>query len=145
MTFAQFIGSGNTGIIGILNTVAVPIIFALSFAAFVWGVLNYFFLNGGNENRNYNAVQIVDGGGEEDQRQHPPAHAGHGQGRHYPILQMRSVPRSDEVSRARRAGSEDTRPHVLSRSHSPRVPGLSSARSAGGVAPWLRYWKRRIN
>ena len=59
MTFAQFIGSGNTGIIGILNTVAVPIIFALSFAAFVWGVLNYFFLNGGNEEKRSEGRQFV--------------------------------------------------------------------------------------
>lgn len=51
ITFAQFIGDKNTGIIGALNTVVVPVIFALAFAAFAWGVINYFFLNGGNETK----------------------------------------------------------------------------------------------
>jgi len=51
MTFAQFIGSGSTGIIGVLNTVVVPTIFALSFAVFVWGVVSYFFIHGGEEGK----------------------------------------------------------------------------------------------
>jgi hypothetical protein len=51
MTFAQFIGSGSTGIIGILNTVVVPVIFAFAFAAFFWGVVNYFFLHGDEEGK----------------------------------------------------------------------------------------------
>lgn len=51
MTFAQFIGSGSTGIIGILNTVVVPVIFAFAFASFVWGVVNYFFLHGDEEGK----------------------------------------------------------------------------------------------
>lgn len=45
MTFAQFIGNGNTGIVGLLNTVVVPVIFALAFAAFIFGIVKYFFLN----------------------------------------------------------------------------------------------------
>lgn len=49
MTFAEFIGSGTTGVIGLLNVVVVPVIFALSFLVFVWGVVNYFFFNGGDE------------------------------------------------------------------------------------------------
>ena len=49
MTFAQFVGTSSTGIIGVLNTVVVPIIFALAFAVFVWGILNYFFIPGGDE------------------------------------------------------------------------------------------------
>lgn len=48
-TFAQYIGSGNTGIIGIINNVIVPVIFALTFLVFIWGIMNYFFLNGGDE------------------------------------------------------------------------------------------------
>ncbi|MCR4276078.1 MAG: hypothetical protein NUV90_01705 [Candidatus Parcubacteria bacterium] len=48
-SFKNFIGDGSTGIIGLLNTVVVPIIFAFAFAAFVWGVVNYFFLHGGEE------------------------------------------------------------------------------------------------
>ena len=49
MTFAQFVGSGSTGVIGVINTVIVPLIFALAFVVFIWGVINYFFLHGGDE------------------------------------------------------------------------------------------------
>lgn len=51
MTFAQFIGSGSTGIIGALNTVVIPVIFAFAFAAFIWGVVNYFFLHSDEEGK----------------------------------------------------------------------------------------------
>lgn len=59
MTFAQFISSGSTGVIGLLNTVVVPVIFAFAFAAFVWGVVNYFFLNGGDETKRTEGRQFV--------------------------------------------------------------------------------------
>lgn len=49
MTFAQFIGNGSTGIIGAINVIVVPVIFAASFAVFVWGIVKYFFLHGGEE------------------------------------------------------------------------------------------------
>jgi hypothetical protein len=49
MTFAQFIGNSNSGIIGLIQTVIVPVIFALAFLAFIWGVIKYFFIHGGNE------------------------------------------------------------------------------------------------
>ncbi|MFZ3043887.1 MAG: hypothetical protein WA058_02135 [Minisyncoccia bacterium] len=49
MTFAQFVGSGSSGIIGVLNTVVVPLIFAFAFVAFIWGVIQYFFLHGDEE------------------------------------------------------------------------------------------------
>lgn len=49
MTFSQFVGSGNTGIIGIMNNVIVPLIFALAFLVFVWGVVKYIFLHGGED------------------------------------------------------------------------------------------------
>jgi len=45
MTFAQFIGNGSTGIIGILNTIVVPFIATLIFGVFIWGVFKYFFWN----------------------------------------------------------------------------------------------------
>lgn len=45
MTFAQFIGDGNSGIIGAINSAIVPVIFAFAFAAFIWGVMKYFFVN----------------------------------------------------------------------------------------------------
>lgn len=51
ITFKDFVGSGDTGIIGIINTVIVPVIFALAFAAFVWGVVDYFFINEGEESK----------------------------------------------------------------------------------------------
>ena len=51
MTFKTFIGSGTTGIVGLLNTVVAPVIFALAFLVFVYGVVSYFFLHGGEESK----------------------------------------------------------------------------------------------
>lgn len=51
MTFAQFVGNGNTGLIGAINTAVVPVIFTLVFLVFIWGVMNYFFFHGGEEKR----------------------------------------------------------------------------------------------
>ena len=45
MTFAQFVGSGSEGIIGVINTVVVPLIGSLIFLVFIWGVVKYFFIN----------------------------------------------------------------------------------------------------
>ncbi|OGG78018.1 hypothetical protein A3A36_00930 [Candidatus Kaiserbacteria bacterium RIFCSPLOWO2_01_FULL_52_12b] len=59
MTFKQFIGEGSTGIIGVLNTVVVPVIFALAFLVFIWGLLKYFFLNGGDEAKHSLGRQFV--------------------------------------------------------------------------------------
>jgi hypothetical protein len=58
-SFKDFIGNNSTGVIGILNTVIVPVIFALAFAVFVWGVVNYFFLHGGNEEKRTEGRQFV--------------------------------------------------------------------------------------
>ncbi len=58
-TFAQYIGSGSTGIIGLINDVIVPVIFALSFLVFIWGVMNYFFLNGGDETKRSEGRQFA--------------------------------------------------------------------------------------
>lgn len=49
MTFAQFIGSGSTGVIGVINTIIVPVIFAFAFLVFIWGVVKHFFINSGDE------------------------------------------------------------------------------------------------
>jgi len=49
MTFAQFVGSGTTGIIGVINTVVVPLIGAFIFTVFIWGVVQYFFLHGSED------------------------------------------------------------------------------------------------
>ena len=51
MTFAQIIGNSTSGIIGLMNFVVVPLIFALAFAAFIWGVVNYFFIHVDNETK----------------------------------------------------------------------------------------------
>jgi hypothetical protein len=59
MTFAQFIGSGSTGIIGIINTVIVPVIFALAFLVFIWGVMNYFIFSGGDEGKRSEGRQFA--------------------------------------------------------------------------------------
>jgi hypothetical protein len=59
MTFAQFVGNGSTGVIGILNTVVVPLIGAFAFAAFLWGVFQYFFLNGDNEEKRTEGRQFA--------------------------------------------------------------------------------------
>ncbi|MFZ1074892.1 MAG: hypothetical protein WAN50_00770 [Minisyncoccia bacterium] len=45
MTFAQFV----TSVVSVLSTVVVPVIFALAFAAFIWGLQDYFFLHGNDE------------------------------------------------------------------------------------------------
>lgn len=58
-TIAQFIGSGSEGIIGVINTVVVPLIVAFSFAAFVYGVVQYFFINGDNETKREEGKQFV--------------------------------------------------------------------------------------
>jgi len=59
MTFAQLVGNGNSGIIGIINTAVVPIIGACAFAVFIWGVVNYFFLNSGNEEKRAEGRQFI--------------------------------------------------------------------------------------
>lgn len=59
MTFREFVGSGNTGIIGLLNSIVVPVIFALAFLVFVWGVVKYFFLHGGNETSRSEGKQFI--------------------------------------------------------------------------------------
>ena len=59
MTFAQFVGDGTTGIIGVINTVIVPFIGALAFFVFVWGVVNYFFFGSDNEMKRKEGRQFV--------------------------------------------------------------------------------------
>lgn len=47
MTFKGYVD----GVIDLLNTVVVPVIFALAFAVFVWGIANYFFIHGGDDKK----------------------------------------------------------------------------------------------
>lgn len=58
-TFKTFIGDGSSGLIGALNTVVVPIIFALAFLVFVWGIINYFFLHPGDDTKRTEGKQFV--------------------------------------------------------------------------------------
>lgn len=55
MTFKTFID----GIIGVFNTIIIPVIFALAFVAFIWGVLNYFFFSQGVEEKRAKGRQFV--------------------------------------------------------------------------------------
>ncbi len=59
MTFAQFVGNGQSGIIGAINTAVVPVIFAFAFAAFIWGVTKYFFINADDETKRAEGKQFV--------------------------------------------------------------------------------------
>lgn len=49
MTFATFIGDSGSGIIGIINTIVIPVIFALIFATFLYGIAKYFLWSGDDE------------------------------------------------------------------------------------------------
>jgi zinc transporter ZupT len=55
MTFATWV----TGIVGAINTVVIPLILALAALAFLWGVVNYFFLHSGEEDKRVEARQFV--------------------------------------------------------------------------------------
>lgn len=59
MTFKEFVGSGSTGIIGILNTIVVPVLFALAFLVFVYGVVLHFFIHGDDEGKRGEGRQFV--------------------------------------------------------------------------------------
>ena len=54
-TFASFV----TGLIGAINTIVVPVIFALAFLVFVWGVVKYFFFNGSDETARTEGKQFM--------------------------------------------------------------------------------------
>lgn len=58
-SFKDWIGNGSTGIIGILNTVVVPVIFVLAFAMFVWGVVSFFFIHGSEETKRAEGRQFI--------------------------------------------------------------------------------------
>ncbi len=59
MTFAQFVGGGSEGVIGVLNTVVVPVIIAFAFASFVYGIVSYFFINGDNDTKREEGRQFI--------------------------------------------------------------------------------------
>ncbi len=51
MTFAQL----TLYLMYLINTTVVPIIFGITFVAFLWGIVNYYFLNSGNVEKQNNA------------------------------------------------------------------------------------------
>jgi NADH:ubiquinone oxidoreductase subunit 2 (subunit N) len=54
ITFAQAIDSVQTAgdfIINIINTVAVPVLFAIAFLVFIYGIFQYFILSRGDEEK----------------------------------------------------------------------------------------------
>ncbi|MBP7741361.1 MAG: hypothetical protein KA104_01550 [Candidatus Pacebacteria bacterium] len=53
LAFAQVNSVQDLGsfIIGLINTVAVPVVFALAFIVFIWGVFMYFILGGHDEEK----------------------------------------------------------------------------------------------
>ncbi|HVW83004.1 MAG TPA: hypothetical protein VHC68_03645 [Candidatus Paceibacterota bacterium] len=55
MTFAAWVNA----LLGLVNTVAAPAIVTLAFIVFLWGVVNYFFLNGGNEDKRVEGRQFM--------------------------------------------------------------------------------------
>ena len=59
MTFAQFIGDANSGIVGAINTFIVPVIFALAFAFFIWGVASRFFFHGDDETKREEGKKFI--------------------------------------------------------------------------------------
>ena len=48
---ATNVQSLSTGLIGLINTVLVPLIFALAFIVFIWGVFQYFIFGGHDEEK----------------------------------------------------------------------------------------------
>ncbi len=59
MTFREFVGSGSTGIIGLINIIVIPLLIGVVFLYFVAGVVNYFFVNGGDEKKRGEGKQFV--------------------------------------------------------------------------------------
>ncbi len=59
MTFAQFVGSSSSGIVGLLNIVVIPIIFTLAFLVFIWGVVKYLFFHGNEETQRAEGREFI--------------------------------------------------------------------------------------
>ena len=55
MTFKDFV----TSVIGVMNSIAIPLIFAFTFCVFVYGVFKYFILNGGSDESRQEGRQFV--------------------------------------------------------------------------------------
>jgi NADH:ubiquinone oxidoreductase subunit 2 (subunit N) len=62
LAFAQTVDSIQNGgqfIINFINTVAVPVLFAIAFIVFIYGVFQYFILGRGNEEKQGEARTLI--------------------------------------------------------------------------------------
>ena len=55
MTFASWVNS----FVSVASNIIAPLILAFAFLAFIWGIVNYFFLNGGNEEKRAEGRQFA--------------------------------------------------------------------------------------
>lgn len=55
----QPINSLSTSLIGLLNTVVVPFVFAIAFIVFIWGVYTYFIAGGASEEKRSEGAKFV--------------------------------------------------------------------------------------
>jgi NADH:ubiquinone oxidoreductase subunit 2 (subunit N) len=61
LAFAQITSVQSAGqfVINIINTVAVPVLFAIAFIVFIWGIFQYFILSKGNEEKQGEARSLM--------------------------------------------------------------------------------------
>lgn len=61
LAFAQVNSIQDAGsfLIGLINNVAVPVIFALAFIVFIWGVFQFFIIGAGNEEAKEKAKALM--------------------------------------------------------------------------------------
>lgn len=58
-TFGDGLSTYFGGIVTFINGTLVPIIFAIAFLAFLWGVVKYFILGGGDEDKRKEGKQLM--------------------------------------------------------------------------------------
>jgi heme/copper-type cytochrome/quinol oxidase subunit 4 len=61
MSFKDWVGQpgGSSGILGVVSGVIIPFIFTLAFIIFIWGVVNYMFINGASEEKRVEGRQFM--------------------------------------------------------------------------------------
>ncbi|HEY0948157.1 MAG TPA: pilin [Candidatus Paceibacterota bacterium] len=52
-------GSIGQGIISLINNVLVPLVFAIAFIVFIWGVFQYFIMGGADEEKRENGKSLM--------------------------------------------------------------------------------------
>ena len=58
---SQFVGGGEVGggIVGAINTVVIPLLFAMAFVVSLWGVFKYFIYHGDEEEGRRDGRQFI--------------------------------------------------------------------------------------